>query len=206
MSAISVFGDLDQKVDALLNSGYGKANVAAIKGSERPQVILRLKRYASGDLTGYVSQAKYLLIELGDTDAITKEIHSYHGDDMRKAMLLLRKSKQPLLIPLLARDLALIEPTTDKLLKSEFLIPPRSVSSGEIIRSVIINSSEFTSEVKTWALQLNTDNREGFRTVMRQWWKENKKYFDVKNYAAVRPPGAEKKDATGISKPRSKKK
>ena len=180
----------------------------------REQVVLRLRRYAYGfdSETGAKtdnsrdSSALVVLLRLGDLQTIKEMMNEYHQspgewDRGYRAEGLVdlndrdfAESAQPLLIPYLAREFFRddLHLAPDENEKTDLV--PASVGSGYYAVSIMKNSPVFSANVRKWAdkayfaLRLHTGRDiVKYQQVMQQWWRDDAKHFETKDYAAVKP-------------------
>lgn len=179
-----------------------KADLSGIKENEKPLIISELRKIAAvferqwrlaWYQHGTLIDAKFLLVNLGDGETIKDVVQQYkkHNPADHPVEKLLRRCKQPLLIPLIADDLKIEEVAEWQLLGGDVLVWPRSVASAQIISCILMNSPVFRDDVKKSASghfrSMNSQAVEEERKAFRQWWQENEGHFAKKDYAAVRP-------------------
>jgi hypothetical protein len=75
------------------------------------------------------------------------------------------------------------------------ITPPDKVSflAASMIQRVVETAEGIPYEVKLWSKRSaasGSDNRESYREIMRQWWRQNADFFQRKEYEHIRP-GAE---------------
>lgn len=64
---------------------------------------------------------------------------------------------------------------------------PISHGSAALIVANLRQASIYREEVLQWAKQTNLHDQPAIRGVMRDWWRENERFFKEKNYLAVKP-------------------
>jgi uncharacterized protein YjiS (DUF1127 family) len=157
------------------------------------EIIAKIRRLAkAGNL-----RSRRALLQIGDleiTDLCLERLRAKHWFDSLDAAEALGASGQLGLIALLGSDLNTEEsaqPTTLHSGEENFSIRPVSILATQVMRWLIVNSTEFRPEVKEWATHLEkpTDrNLENARAIMRIWWSQNESLLRTKQYAQVQPP------------------
>jgi hypothetical protein len=108
----------------------------------------------------------------------------------------LQSAANPAVIPYLASDFSSDEPVKTDYgepgNESEMGVtaPPRSLYSGTIALRIIDKAPQFSAPMKAWtkeAQKFRFRQPEAFRLMMRQWWKENKTFFEKRDYDSVTP-------------------
>ena len=64
---------------------------------------------------------------------------------------------------------------------------PVSHGAAALIVANLRQASIYREEVLQWAKQTNLYDQPAIRGVMRDWWRENERFFKEKNYLAVKP-------------------
>lgn len=175
----------------------------------RNDVISYVRKVRDREIYGNGTSAEILLVVLEDEEHIDKIILDMASDDAFVAMHAsspLGASGQLSVIPKLVDYLYLDEPaglsrefTNPK--DKEFIVPPLSADATGRIRNILRRSPQVSEETKQWAENLYKPGKgfdtEAYRQKIRDWWPENKKHFETKEYDKIRPLGA----GTSLVKP-----
>ena len=71
------------------------------------------------------------------------------------------------------------------------LNPPGCVAA-DIINSILLGSPAFNDDVRKWARELRTLEKQKRVDLLRLWWRENKQFFDTMDYHRVAPLSPDK--------------
>ena len=188
--------ELDAEVNAALGKNWNVKRWESKHVTLKEQVVIRLrnlmddKRDAS-DSYRWREPARVALLIIGDELAMKDTMEQYaagrgwHRVNMAKIM---KQTPQLLLVPLLAKDLASGEPANSLRAEGGTLIGPRSVTSSDVICSIVANSKEISPEVKNWIRHWSAKRPEELLSQVRLFWSKNASTFAKKDYASVVVP------------------
>jgi hypothetical protein len=187
--------ELDAEVNAALAKGREAKHWKAKDANLKEQVVIRLrnlmddKRDAS-DSFRWREPARVALLGIGDELAIKDTMEQYAGRGWHRMKMgkIMKQTHQLSLVPLLAKDLASDEPANRLRAEGEFLMGPRSVTSSDVICSIVANSNEIRLEVKNWIRRWSAQRPEELLSQMRLFWSKNASAFAKKDYASVAVP------------------
>ena len=217
LSALSILGstraELVKNVENYLVGDPKGSKLQVVTPEIREEVIMRLRRTAYGfdSDTGAKMEhrnktALLVLLRLGDVPTIEDVMREYHEtpgewewEKNRSGVVGLLDgtfpdSAQPLLIPYLAREFFRedLHTADDEVMEREGF--PGSVGSAFYAIGIMKKSPVFNAPVRKWAekadwaLRLHTGRDiVKYREVMQQWWWDNAKHFEAKDYGAVQP-------------------
>ena len=165
-------------------------------------VIIALKQIQS-EITSKRSydkrQITEYLLKIGDEETLLEVVAimstTTNGMEVSRAGSMLVGFAGLAAIPYLAEFLYIEESASNwRILNNEFMRPPLSIDATRRIRSILMRSQLVSEETKQWAdntYQPGKDfDAEAYRQQMRDWWPENKKHFETKEYDKFRPLGA----------------
>ena len=157
------------------------------------QSIASKRSYTKLQITEY-------LVRLGDEETIKQLVLNMASDDpfvVRRSAAALGISGQLSVIPHLVEYLYLDEPAglaREFPNTNEFIVPPLSVDAAGLMFGILKRSPLVSEETRQWAENLRTPGightAETRRQQMRDWWPENKQYFEAKEYDKIHPLGA----------------
>lgn len=209
--AIVIAGDLpplQMKADKLMQAAHllSSAQMEAILGSDRAEVLDLVRRVARSEVTEWVDRsqlipalARWVLLRLPDPEAleiIGNQLAEYQyvspygtaGDHLFDDVL---RTQQPKLLPYFARGVFRNEDADTR--DFEWDSPGkinRSMNSLSCMLKLTNVIEEFSPQVKAWVQAMlksyflpENERRE----LGRAWWKENEKAILAGDYAAVRP-------------------
>ena len=191
-----LFGEVvDDEVKAVLSKGLQAVGWESKKPELQSMVISKLQgimldaRDYSRDYNRQ-RDARVALLNIGDDFTIKDTIRRYRRNyfDRRNMAKVIESTTQPLLIPLLAEDLASSEPANSLKREGEVIVGPRSVTSSAVICKLLENIPNINLEVKKWARQTSPRKPEELLEQVRIFWKENERAFMKEDYAAVLVP------------------
>lgn len=195
-STSSLYADaVDDSVNAVISKGTRASGWESETASMKAQVVARLQsmmldnRDYSRDYNRQ-RDARVELLNIGDDFTIKDTMRLYRGHYYgRRAMgAIIGKTAQPLLIPLLAEDLASDEPANTYKREGEAIAGPRSVTSSEVICKLLENIEGISPDVKKWARRWSPHKPAELLDQMRAFWKRNATAFADKRYSAVVVP------------------
>jgi hypothetical protein len=126
------------------------------------------------------------LFDLGDPEWTEKMVGVWNAGDSYDTVLI--RAGRPDIIPLVIPSLLKEEPYFHEFTDVE--IRPHSVITAGLIKAIVARSPAFSPETISWAQGLLPQSDQAdqeFREIMRAWWKENKPFFEAKDYKSVRP-------------------
>ena len=130
--------------------------------------------------------ARVPLIKLGDEDVIRSCLEELRSERRSSAMNQLGMAGNPKIIPLLASVLYREESPKKTRLSEDLWTLPISMAAASVVKATILNSSEFSNELKEWAKHLPAVSP-GLRDGVRVWWKVNQAAIERGDYQAVVP-------------------
>ncbi len=155
---------------------------------QRMRSWLRIHRTPQTDT---LEKADYLLVTLGDTNALARVLTTLGSGPLLDRLGIpdrLSKTEQPAVIVALSKELLAeesINPDPGSL--PEVRMEPPSVIATGVIIGVLVSSPSFTDAVQLWANGLQQLTLEKRRDLLRRWWKKNEQYFAIGEYALVVP-------------------
>jgi len=187
-------GELNRLIEAAGNPTITKDLTDSLVANDKTAIIdaLRDVLKKSDD-----SMALNILINLGDDEAIAKAVREFQQrDDVN-----IFEAIHPKIIVATAPYLFINEPY--EIRGGELNIEPKSYTTAEMLRRLLVRSPYFTPEVNRWAAAWpdmgGSYGVERFRQMMRDWWNVNKAYFAAGNYSAVRPGSPPPEISTGTT-------
>ena len=124
------------------------------------------------------------LVYLGDREA-TKDAVDAMAADPTHTDRVIGGSGSPYAVELLAPHFFGTEPYSLK--GYDVLYAPWSFTAALTAIRVIADSSAFNSDVGNWARRMEKADREAIRSMMQEWWTENKEAFAREDWKAVKP-------------------
>ena len=182
----------------------------AVGADIRDEVIQQLRGGLTDVDISHWSEKCVALIRMGDEKTIAKTMRA-----RKEAIEKVGKSEsiggdgfpvQPLLISFLAEDFFREDGDewTTRMNDDQLVLSlPISIGSATDVLRLMRKSSVFSPEVKAWLgsadgkFSFRTLDMAKFRSLMRQWWRENESHFAEKDYAAVKPGAS----LAGVLKP-----
>jgi hypothetical protein len=160
---------------------------AMLKDPANGDVFRKLKERA---LTTHNYDATLTLVRYGDPEVISDCVARYRARDVNcYPDRALERSNNLDVISLIGQDLNRNESAYHREQVGEcFILDPISVQTARIIRTLILNSSEFSPAIRSWAKNLPMDYNL-FRQSMRTWWNQNESFLKARQYDRVEPPG-----------------
>lgn len=160
---------------ALLNTRDEHTDFRSLTESEKKQFSAELKRLGTSGRYTYGAQVERLLINFGDAETLNEVLSHFQSNDwdQRSASELLGRCKQPLLVSLVAPELAIKEGTKGEVSGGDLELLPKSVMAANVMITMLKNCPEFPEEVKAWANGVTMWQRESLRAAMRDFWQEN---------------------------------
>jgi hypothetical protein len=195
------FGEqsVEEVSQSLLNDFEKRANAGVLAPEEmKADIIKYVRDVRDGKIYGNHVSARILLVNLNDEEYIQSLLQDLQGEHPRnytRAMDILTRSSQIRVIPLVI-EFAYADDDMWKGFKGNYdLIPSLSHVGGYSCISILSRSPEIPNEVREWARavlerplsEATPDSRE----LIRQWWPQNKRYFETREYHKLRPLGAE---------------
>jgi len=198
----------EERVSVLATNAGRYTALKNLAAPEREAIRTALRDRISSGRLRIDSDAHLLLLDMGDGLTLDETMKAFEGKSYITSKSMQRKMQSgshPAIIARVAVALFHDEPTEMTVVNSEFLAYPISVRSAAIIRNVLINSPEFSDEVREWAATLSLRDADRLRATIRAWWTSNKARFEDGQYLAV-VPGLEPTDADppsdGVSDPK----
>lgn len=177
------------------NTGYSKQLIIAsqLADDDREMLCKTIRAMASKELKTMLPHSiEELLIILDDQEATSKGVAAYLKSPGRRDPCGIFLSGNPHVIELVAP--VIFQEEEYKPSDGDVFFLPISYDAPEKILEFIMKSPAFSEEVVNWARrnverkiinkQRKAINR---RDVMRDWWLENEKAFQARDYKAVRP-------------------
>ena len=184
--------DTNNIVEELLRGTGSVFAVRSIPPTERPAIVLALKSFIATNSYDVFRQKRSHLILLELNDVVTiegalRKLRNGGSAEQHFESLWLQESKQASLISYLVPDLLREESPYPYHVEEHGYLPLSSVAS-EVIRSILQNSPDFNSSVRTWASALSQCYRDKLREEIRKWYQQNKSALERKDYSSVTPP------------------
>ena len=187
--------EIDAEVNAALAKNWDAKHWESIDANLKEKIVIRLrelmddKRDVSENFR-WREPARIALLIFGDERAMDDTFQKYGMGGRRRIKManMMKKTPQLLLVPRLATDLASDEPATSLKVEGEVFIGPKSVTSSDVICSVIANSKKISPEVRNWVRRWSTEKPAELLSQVRLFWARNAGAFAKKDYAAVAVP------------------
>lgn len=187
--------ELDAEVNAALTKDWDASSWESKDANLRGKVVTRLrdlmddKRDVS-DHFRWREPARIALLTIADELAMNDTLQQYAGQGWRRVRMakIMKQTPQLLLVPLLAKDLASDEPADRPKVEGGVYFYPRSVTSSDVICSIIENAKEISPAVKNWIRQWSAKRPDELLSKIRLFWSKNAAAFARKDYAAVVVP------------------
>ena len=141
--------------------------------------------------------AKMILLRLADPETMQRTVDAFMRKNDMFAYNDLTWSEQAAIIPYIADGFYLEDEVNAKLhIVGGIRVVPQAWRATYVAGEILINSQQFSQDVRTWAKTDRTKSIQVRRAALRTWWKQNEGFFKAFNYKAVRPPIAEQLPAT----------
>ncbi len=160
------------------------STIRALSPAEKANLIGAVRENRSG-IWGKEIDPTYLniLLYLGDPIERKRAVAEFRL--IRRNNPELVKLGEPWVIEELASELFLKEEITEQ--EGDIPNPPISYAVASLIIANLQHATIYRGEVLKWAKQTNPYDQPALRSVMRDWWRENERFFKEKNYQAVKP-------------------
>lgn len=194
-------GDLDDwsNEDRLINYLMGAGSddrtsyIRSINPAERKALIRYVRENRSGRWKEPDGVALHILLLLGDAEEQRKAVEEFYV--ARSGVPGLYELGEPWAIEAVAAELFREEKFTTG--GSDLVRVPISFATADLIVRNLQNSDIYSDKVLAWSKRLNPDDWIGPLPIIRDWWRENERFFKEKNYKAVQP-GRDPKPATDM--------
>jgi hypothetical protein len=173
----------DQLAVYLHNAPYDDmlAKLRTMGAADKAMALAAIKKNESGIWeTGHPD----ILLYLGDGEQRKKAIAEFRRQRFFDAVLV--KLGEPWVVEELAPEMFREEEFTN-LVQGDILNYPLSYGVAGLIIANLQNATIYSDEVLQWAKRTSPHALPQLRAAMRDWWRENERFFKEKNYRAVRP-------------------
>lgn len=166
------------------------AQIRSMSPDERANVVRAVRENKSGQLreagpgSDIGSDVLAMLGLLGDPEERKKSIARFRGIPFNYPELV--RLGEPWVIQEVAQDM-FREEEWMTVPDGDIGDPPLSYGAASLIMENLQHSTIYREEVLQWAKRTNADALPELRGVMRDWWRENERFFKEKNYQAVKP-------------------
>lgn len=177
---------VQEEVAELLQLGIEKRvrRGQAMNPELKAPVIRAIAGIAVRQEKAYREQYYDIMFDLGDEATVKKYAEAYLKDSNFSGAGLFPTCQNPHVIELIAPAIFREEGWVTK-----GPYTAQSFSASKLILEMLGQTPGFDSDVINWARRVRTQIRTLYdvRDVMRDWWRENEKFFKERNYQAVRP-------------------
>jgi len=175
-------------------SSFNIDNIAEDKRKAVIQAVSKKLESLNREDKNYATKVKkceIILVRMGHMPAIQrlgKKFKSLDKEDYWNSIFTIRAAESLSLIPQLAEELFNEEEFGYVGINYDIRVMKKSFQSAEIIRDLLASSPKVDSKVKSWAKKEKLyGDPVLLRSMMRQWWLENKVVFDTGTYSEIRP-------------------
>lgn len=139
------------------------------------------------------------LLRMDDADTIQSVFIEFHSKNMsrrRQAISQLTFAANPKVLPKLVDDLMKDASPKVEIIDGDVNAPSTSVVAAKLIRTTVLNSSEFSANAKAWAQTLPPDPV-GLTEGVRVWWQQNREALEKGDFRSVLPDAVQKVETHG---------
>ena len=153
----------------------------SMSAEEKADVLNTIKMNVSGNWT---NARPDVLLYLGDSEQRKQMISQFRQKRWFYPELV--KLGEPWVIEALAPEM-FREETLTNLVQGDVFNYPLSYGVAGLIVANLQNATIYSDDVLQWAKRTSPHALPQLRATMRDWWRDNERFFKEKNYQAVRP-------------------